>query len=970
LVEILFLITFLILVLSWFFAFFFHKAKSKCDNLQKQIEKERILFDITYNLRKTLNLEEVMNVVCRGILSLFNVQRVSIAKLNPISSVNPVVYHECKADGSIIGYSKNEYTDSVAKFWADISQGAKDKIVIENIHESDMPVFFKKYYEELGVKSILAMPIKTESVLWGGLFLFEYNNFRKWTEEEISFLKTIVGQIHIGVEQAELYTSTKKQAERESLLRKINEIVRSTLDRNEVINNLVNEAGKALNADRCFIRLYPQDNVFSIGAEYLSSSEILPVTGYIIDKEVNKFVVSTFLDNKQILVPDVELINADIYFNEAMKVFYNDLKSKSSYGFPIFYNEELMGAFVIQYVKEKVFWDDETINLAKTISDIAGTAIRQAELYFNIKERAEREALLSQIIDTVRKTLDINEIKKSVVNEIGKAFGADRCYFRRFDKKTNLFTKPDVEYLASSEIKSLMDVEPNQEELRFFFEKAITEKDLAPIIATSDLIKEKHLEKSFLQDYFEKNGIKADYAIPIWDRKDDLIFLVLHYVKNEVELSYEDKKFLTVISKQILIAIEQSYLFENMKKQAENEKLLKEILSEIKLSESIDVVYEYIIKKIAMIFNANRTFLVEVKENGAMELKVKSIYSADTGSPIIDTSEIPERCFYNMLENAYKEGVSYIENTEEYSKDDKHIQNFFNKYQIKSVLMVPLIRSNKSLRTLGAFSVCFNTIKKWTDKEINLVKSISDITVNVIWELKKRKEIEELRNVFMLVLAHDLQVPIIGERKALEYLISRPSDRPLGDYKDILRDIIKNNEILTEQLKKLLDSYSYEAETQKLNLAGVNIERIIDDVFNVLKEQADLKKIIINTQIEKNISQVLADAVEIKKVMQILLENSIDYIQSGGAIRITAYENKNEKTVITCITDNGPGISAKIKKRIFERYAVAVSTERKVGSGLGLYLAKQIINAHGGKIWFETEMTKGTSFCFSLPLFK
>ena len=96
------------------------------------------------------------------------------------------------------------------------------------------------------------------------------------------------------------------------------------------------------------------------------------------------------------------------------------------------------------------------------------------------------------------------------------------------------------------------------------------------------------------------------------------------------------------------------------------------------------------------------------------------------------------------------------------------------------------------------------------------------------------------------------------------------------------------------------------------------------------------------------------------------MENAITYTQKNGIIEIKSYQIGDE--VATCISDNGPGIPPEMSDKIFKRYAMAQLIEKKIGSGIGLYLSKQIIEAHNGKIWFESKLQKGSTFCISLPI--
>ncbi len=106
---------------------------------------------------------------------------------------------------------------------------------------------------------------------------------------------------------------------------------------------------------------------------------------------------------------------------------------------------------------------------------------------------------------------------------------------------------------------------------------------------------------------------------------------------------------------------------------------------------------------------------------------------------------------------------------------------------------------------------------------------------------------------------------------------------------------------------------------------------------------------------------------EIKKAIFVLLENAFTYTKENGFVKIKSYQTKN--SIVTSISDNGPGIDKDIEKKMFQRYAMIKIIERKIGSGLGLYLTKLIIDAHNGKLWYKTQRGKGTTFYFSLPIF-
>jgi len=749
--------------------------------------------------------------------------------------------------------------------------------------------------------------------------------------------------------------------DKEQLLFKITTTIRSSLDINETLTIICDEVAGVFNVQRATIIEYPDKENYSewiIKREFKINSDIKGVTDPGYDIRNIEYIGKTVLGQGKILVNDnISKADTPDYFRES----YDRIGVKSNIGVPIKKGEDKWGILFISEYEYFRRWKEDDVILLQTIADQVYIAIKQAELFETVKQTAQRERLLRQIVETIRSTLDINEVKKSIVNEMGKVFNADRCYFRAFDKKSDKFLPPDVEYLASPDMKSLINVEPDQEGLIFFADILKQGKGSFPIVVDIDSIKDPLVER-----YMKNAGILVDYAIPIRDREDELAYLVLHYAKQKPDLGKEDLDLMETIAKQVTIAIDQAKLYETIKEQAENERILREIISEIKISQTLEEVYDYIVAKLADIFDTERAFFIEMPELENENPSIKHQYHKRADIPFIPDHMIREKCLMNLFEAANKKGIAIINNTAEHNKDDERLQNFFNDFNVKSILLVPLIRYNHDIKLLGAIVLCLGKVKNWSEDEINLIKSIAGSTATVMWEIKKRTELEELRNVFILTLTHDLQVPLVGEHKALEFITSRPDDQPIGKFKGLIADILKSNEGLTTLLKKLLNSYNFESGKQKLDLSLQHLSIPIIEVIDSLKNLADSKQISIETQIDENLPPIIMDSEQIKNVLHTLLENSITYIQQGGHIIIKSSIEKDK--IITSVEDNGPGIPYKTSERIFERFAMAIAIERKIGAGLGLYLAKQIIEAHRGRIWFETEIGKGATFYFSLPL--
>jgi len=942
--------------------------QSQLYNKEKQTAgRERLLREIISIIRSSLDVNETKSRLVKEIGIAFNADRVFIVEYDPETNIPLVLdkYSEYLSDPNMKSFVGINFSSSKVKFFAnthkqkkpvvitDIDQFIKDNN-IENTEE-------EKLLKEANIKSGIGIVIT-----YGNKFLGEisihYEKPEKITNEQVEFLQAIGDQAGIALYQAKLYCKEKQTAEREALLRKVVETMRSSLDIDEILTIICDEVGKLFNVERATIidlsniRNYGD---YTVRREYKTSPEIKGLGDTEFDKKTAAYwTEKTFTEKKSIAIDNILTSDTPDYFKDT----YKALGIKSMLAVPIKKDNIMWGNFLLSEYNYYRHWTEDDVKLLETISDQVYIAIEQAELYSATKEYAERERALREIVTIIRSTLDFNEIKKNVVRETGKLFHADRCYFRVFDKKNNTFVSPDVEYLSSPDIKSLINVKPDQEGLTYFLKELGKNKNGSyPIETNEELAKGTPAEK-----YLKDRSIKTDFALFMWETEEEIVYLVLHYIKEKPHITEEDKKLMETVAKQISIAFDQSRLYESVKQTAEKERLLREIISEIKIFQTFDQAYNYILEKITEIFDIDRAIFVEVPVFVYEKPTIKYEYLRNKNLSPIKDKQLPVPCQQMFIEISNNFNTFIVNDIAEYHTELEESQQFFRDNHVKSFIAAPFVKYDKEIKFFGILVLCSTKTRIWSSKETELLKSIIESTVIILWEILKFNEINELRNTFILTLAHDLQVPLVGEKRALEFLETRPDGQPIGKFKEFISETLKSNQNLFNLLTKLLESYYYESGKKQLNFVGFNMKSAINQVVDKLKESAQSKSVKINVEIEKDLPDLNLDRDEIEEALYYLLENAITYTQSGGQVIIKSYIIKDE--IITCVSDNGPGIEPAIQERIFKRYEMAQAIERKIGSGLSLYLAKQIIEAHKGRIWYETESGVGTIFCFVLPV--
>lgn len=238
--------------------------------------------------------------------------------------------------------------------------------------------------------------------------------------------------------------------------------------------------------------------------------------------------------------------------------------------------------------------------------------------------------------------------------------------------------------------------------------------------------------------------------------------------------------------------------------------------------------------------------------------------------------------------------------------------------------------------------------------------------VAVLMDITQLKEVEKVKENFVATLTHDLRVPLLAENHTLKYLIKGSYGTLTDNQKIASENMLNSNEDLLKLVNTLLDVYKYESGSSLLYKEAVDIIKLINECITELTPLAIKNIHKIECLLESNNIVVNADKNELKRVFMNLIGNAISYTQENGHIQIFA--EQNEDHIIVKVKDNGKGIAENDLKNIFDRYFSTSKKFRKVGTGLGLYLSKQIITAHGGKIWVESQQGHGSTFFFTLPI--
>lgn len=271
-------------------------------------------------------------------------------------------------------------------------------------------------------------------------------------------------------------------------------------------------------------------------------------------------------------------------------------------------------------------------------------------------------------------------------------------------------------------------------------------------------------------------------------------------------------------------------------------------------------------------------------------------------------------------------------------------------------------------------------VEKLEDTEV-FIKSYSDdvfeaTTMKLQLEDKKRryivilknitnqKELEHLKEDFVATLTHDLKVPIIAESNILEFLL----DEKFGPITDKQKEAIKNmqvsNQELIELVQVLLETYKIKENGIVLYLETFEINPFLREIVAEMNSIAEKNNMKIKFKEYENIT-ITADKMQLKRVIKNLIQNAIIHSDTRKNIDIKVVKTTTDVNI--SVIDHGKGISKEDLEMVFKKYYSTAKKFRKIGTGLGLYLAQQITKSHGGEITVNSEEGQGTEFCIRIP---
>ena len=368
--------------------------------------------------------------------------------------------------------------------------------------------------------------------------------------------------------------------------------------------------------------------------------------------------------------------------------------------------------------------------------------------------------------------------------------------------------------------------------------------------------------------------------------------------------------------------------------------------------------------------------LVQIGSAFSERLEVEVKLSGHNLSEIVVSKASTRNFFAPLIQNRtprFSEKFGYILNN---IFPEKEVQQFANHAHLKSSLLYPLALGDRSL---GIFLICMNReYDALPDYERDIIAAIVNVVSlavdkSLMYEAlrvanDKLKSLDKLKTEFLSLAAHQLRSPLTAIRGYTSMLLEGSFGHVDDKQKEAIDRVFQSSTHLTNIVEDLLNVSKIEAGGMKYVMAPFDMEKASGELARDLSVSAEKKGLVLTFETDKKAPYTVnGDMEKIRQVVLNLIDNSIKYTQKGS-IKVILAKSEQTHTIRLAVTDTGMGIAPDEKDKLFGKFARGAAGNLNTGgSGLGLYLAKTIIEAHGGHILIDSPgVGLGSTFTIEL----
>jgi GAF domain-containing protein/CheY-like chemotaxis protein len=959
------------------------------NRLLKETEKRTaelaVINSVQEGLAKELDMQGIYNLVGDRVQKLFNAQAVIIATFDLENKTEHFNYafengEKVKAESRPVNKLRQLLIDKKRAIYISTELQASKEYGVTAIGDTKMP------------KSLLFVPLLAGNFIRGYVSLQNIDTENAFSESDIRLLETLANSLSVALENARLFDETNrllKETEQRTaelaIINSVQEGLASKLDIQAIYDLVGDKIRDVFDTQGISISFYDRQKNYITHPYYLFKGKRIVELGFELGKGLTSHIIQT---GQPLLINE----KAAARFKELGAVFASsetEDTTKSWLGVPLISSGQVNGTIRLENYEREFAYSESDVSLLQTLANSMSVALENARLFDEtnrlLKETEQRKAELA-VINNVQEGL-VKEFKSKAIYEL---VGERLCEL--FDTQTVLIRT--------------FDHESGTENWRYAIEKGERQySEPRPLIWANRQLIQTHKPILINENYLETAKKYGGSGVSMGMPPKSAVFvpmIVGDVVRGSVSLQNVDKEhaftesdlgLLATLTNSMGVALENARLFDETtlllaeaKQRATELSTVNSISKALASQLDADDLIKLVGDQLKNLFRANIVYLALLNQ------KTKTIH-------------FPYRYGDEMAPIKLGEGLtSKIILTGEpllINKDIEDLRTQLGVHRIgipaASYLGVPIPVGDEIIGVLSVQSTEHEN--RFNENDLRLLSTIaSSVGVALrnatLFEDVKLAKMEaeaasklaekanEAKSAFLSTVSHELRTPLTSVlgfakiiRKRLEEKIFPVIDKSdtktgktISQISENLDVVISEGERLTHLINDVLDLAKIEAGKMEWNQENVSMPEVAERAISATSALFEQKTLQLIKKIDTDLPDIVGDRDKLIQVIINLISNSVKFTDEGS-VTCHVYQQKDE--LIVSIADTGIGIAPEDYAAVFEQFKQVggdTLTDKPKGTGLGLPICKEIVEYHGGRIWLESEVGKGSTFSFAMPI--
>jgi len=856
------------------------------------------------------------------------------------------------------------FADESGKLTSDIQFGRTSPLV-NTLEERNAPLALtsftsipvelqkeKNRLEILGTN--IFVPLPGNQRLAGWIALGKRLSGQEYSTSELAFLDKLGDQAALAIERAQVVANMEQRVQEMNILSRIAQGINITLSLNDILELISAQTNNLIPADDFHILLKDQETGLLEWIFYVEDDERYEA------RENVPLGEDTYLEGV-VLAEGHSLITDDLVRTYSARGLVPP--GSGVYAWmcvPLNAGAGTIGALSLGRRDASAIFNNEQLGLLQSIADQAAGAIVKARLLEETERRARQLATLNEMTRQLSSTLELEPLLQNILQSAVDILNCEAGSLLLLDEEGDelvfrVAVGPVAEQLINRRMPSNSGVVGQSVQNRI------------PVIVNDTSESEK-----WFADTDKETGFNSRSLLVVPLLVKDLLLGVIEVVNRKDGLPFirDDQNLLMAFASQAAVAIENARLYtmtdqalaSRVEELSVMQRIDRDLNASLETGRAMRITLDWALRQSGV----EAGFLGLVREGG---LELKEVYGY--GNEL----EPFERALVSLEQYEFRQVVE--EGMPRWKVSENGNQVFFLT-GAREQLVFPIRRESA---TMGLLVLESRSDGRLTSEEtMNFLARLSDRASIAISNAQLYDEVQranDAKSDFVSFVSHELKNPMTSIKGYTELLAAGAVGPITEPQKNFLNTIRSNVERMTILVSDLNDVSKIEAGRLRFDYATVNITEIVEEVLRSLRRMLEEKHQEIVVELSSDLPLAWADKGRLVQIVTNFISNSCKYTPEGGKLIVSAEADENHwdpegarKVLHFWVKDNGIGISEEDQKKIFTKFfrSEDPKTREAPGTGLGLNITKSLVEAQGGRIWFESVFREGTTFHFTIPV--